>query len=1306
MGDDKEKQAPKKIDLTSADAEKNLGANDPAAKASPEAKAEVVDQREKAVAGARDRALQTIKASATDLTSIKAMVDTATNMSHLQTYFDGQISRFDHDKDGKISEAEAKEYQDKMVEKTQKMIFEFKEADKKKQEVTEAASNVEKMDAEKVKSELGEIKEISDKSFESSMKEFEKMQNQNTAFQQQVSTKIDEIAAFGKSVGEFNKKRVGFNSFVHAAKEFRDLFSSGPSEDTRELNEMQAKLDGMKASANEALATLKTKKTTLENNGKIIQAAVEAERNRLIKERDDKVAEVEAAQQDQAEKLKERKEQYQKLDERKKQLEKRKGQLEEKQSVTADAQAKWEKQSQNEKLDVRKQDYTASANDALMEIQALEMMTQDPAVGPEGKAELEKAIEKVKERYRRTQAGIEMIDQRGEKEKKVKEEFKDQKESALKEINSTSAVLNGQLSPAIESLDKTISNMEILQLQYATSAVEVKDFYNKEVEKKDKLTDAVTDYLLTSSISRNKSIDSLSSAVKTLDTITLESSGFLGSLLKLPQGLLEGIGGALHDLAKWIDNNTTSALRDARDQNNGFLEFFVEGLSFFSGFLSGGLECIGGVFNLAAHPIEGLKGLSALIGFDAKNGRFSGDTFVDAWKNMCKAIIGYEDWEKGNHGQALGKLTFNVLSMFVGAGEAGAVGKAATAAKVAKIAAIDAAKLAGKEIGIMTGRGAALMAFAKSMGSSAVTAIKPKFGGNAQAAAAGASGFLGKTGAVVKSIAGSAYEGVKAGINYFRKQPMEFTKDVGGKIITETKDARPFLVDMANGAKTVGKIYGTLMLSPWLVLKGFGNGLKGLVKLGKGTSEAGLLTHFKSGKAMEAARIIETEGANFSKAQTKIAELIEHDPELAELAKTGPEGRAMAEGKAAIQLLDTQPELATSYAKVREATETLDSFNQYMAKEASKSVTKTLKDPDLKYTHDEFNRLETNRDLALADQKTTASKLGPETASFYDSPPAKILDTDKASRIKNHVESTGGHNGWSTGQKAFMEDYMLRSPELNSAPLGTKSAGNKFTKEMQVITDEFGAGKRAVPEMSEVEAFRGAKNDVKAANAELNRFTSRPSNMDKVQKYTEAKTKTAHLDDLIDQQKKLYESHAQPGPELVAMEAEVGEARAMAGELGPNGEYPRPSIKDDPVFMEGAHDRFVDAVKSGDAKAIESAKGDFGIYSKKTGMGKSLDAIERATLESPVAKADRLQAINDFEVACSANPDVAAVRDRFTAALRDGNLTELDKIRKEVQASPGGYRSAAVPGPDIIKGLDALEMEYRANPANLIETYR
>lgn len=1272
----------KKIDIVSDTAQQNADKQAGADKAK-----EAPDTRVETLTAIQTEAKNEISRSNIAIVASDQKVDDATQ-KYLNEYFQGSIDRFDKDKDGKISADEAKDFKAKMMEKTKSVIGEIKDAGKKVEKAEKSAAAVEKMKPEDISKTIEGISDLTTGALDlqKGIEEFEKMQKQNTAFQQSVQNQIASINAFGKSFQTFKEDQSGFSFFSYAAKKiFTDKIEQQQAALTQQL-------ESTKAEANKVLADLTAKKAVLDKNGEAIKAAIAAERARIIKERDEKLKEIASAQAEQKEALDEKKKKYKEIEDQQKKLEERKKGVEAKQANVAGIQKTWAETKAAEQWDNKKKDLESSTKDAQAELEAMDILLNEPTLTPEAKEKVKAERAKIAERLKRGELGVKLATERIETGKKIERKLSDEEQSAAQELNSVKGYLDGQLLPAKDSLQKNIANMEELKMQYATEAGQVTEHYNKRVTEVDKISEGVNDYVFTSATSRNKALDALKKSTESLSKITIDSKS-LWNPLNWGGALLEGIGGGFMSIAKWIDGNTNSVLKDLGERFKESTSIWGKigyGLAYgltqiggaFAGFVSGGCELIGGVFNMAAHPLESLNGLGTLLGMNVKEGKFfDADTFKAAWSGLGKAVIGYDQFEgeKQNYGGAVGKFAFNVMSLFVGAGEVGAIGKAGEAANLARVAEIDAALAkAGATVGKFEGaaaklaalekvdaalakttQSAARSAYVKTFAKTVVYESLPQFTKDAAKAGREAIGVGGKTWAVTKSLAGSAVEGVKA---------------VGRGI-----KAAP---------RAVASIYGTLLYSPIAVTKGVARMAMNIPKGWKAFRGEGLVNAYRASKMAEAGRTITVESGQYAKARAKIAEIIERDPELYQLSKEGEFGLAAAEGKARIKLMREDPALAASYSKVEEASKALTEHSKKMAESSLESLEKVKNNPELKYEVGEYERLKAQ----AAEAKATYEQVqGTSPANAPKAKPQVVTEPLAIEKVDAYVERTAKQYGWNAEQKAHMREQMLGSAELKNTP-----AGNPFARKLQDIAEPYISGaekfptKPATPKISEAEA----KAQLDSANKALKTFEENPDRMKYVKQNEEAIAAEKNLKATLEEQQKLFQEYTGArNPELAALESEIGEAAARRGET-PG----RPAIKDTPEVIKANYDNFVDAVKSGDTQRIERARAEFGPRESNTPLGKKLDAVEQIAKETPTDKQARADAIKKYADACKDKAniysgDLAEMRKQYMDALKKGDTEIIERIKAQKINEP--YREA----------LKGIELEFNANPNNLYETY-
>lgn len=115
------------------------------------------------------------------------------------------------------------------------------------------------------------------------------------------------------------------------------------------------------------------------------------------------------------------------------------------------------------------------------------------------------------------------------------------------------------------------------------------------------------------------------------------------------------------------------------------------------GSLKGAAGLLGGAANMAVHPIDTAKGLAAMVEHVPIRGK---EDDLQYWKGVGKAISApyAQSINEGKPLEAVGRGIFDIGSLFIGAGEAGAAAKGGEAAGIAgKVSRVEeAAHIAGK----------------------------------------------------------------------------------------------------------------------------------------------------------------------------------------------------------------------------------------------------------------------------------------------------------------------------------------------------------------------------------------------------------------------------------------------------------------------------------------------------------------------------------------------------------------------------------------------------------------------------------
>ncbi|MCC7432279.1 hypothetical protein IT412_02015 [Candidatus Peregrinibacteria bacterium] len=999
------KQQPE-LDITSAKAQAELAKDAP-----KPAKPEVEDLREKVLNEQKNLAKLSINTANTALKIMHAEFSPEMQ-TYLEQYFQGAINTYDKDRDGKIDKDEAKKFSEDMVIKIGKIIKENtpdSATKNAKEKAEQAGAAVEK--PEVTAKNVADIKEIGQGlTFATSIDEFQSIQTQNNSFQASINSEMKSIETFYGSLKTFTDSQQGFNALKRA---WTKVTFNGDKLEAAEAD-IKSKLAAAKASAEAKLADLQGKKTILDANAEKIKTAIAAERQRLITERDQKVKEMKDNEQKQDEALTAKKQKYKELSETQQKLQKQKTELEKKNINNQEFRKKWEAEKQEERLDARKKATEDSKKDAETELEALKLIAADPALPPEAKQKVEAEIADAEKRLSNSTINISRIDAKQKKSVEVEKTLTDDQKKAGQEVNSLDAYLKGQVDPALKANEVNINRLEELKFQYATKAVEVEDYYNKKVDSVTKFSESVNEYALSTAIGRNKSIESLKSSVDTLKKIEIKSGHPLNPL-NVVQGVLHGVGSSLHDLSKFMDKNAGEAM----DGTDGGWHFLVQFAAGFSGFVSGGVELVGGIYTMAAHPLDTAKNMGSLIGRDPRTGEWDPAYAGQAWKGLGNALVSGDEWSKGHYGTSVGKAIFNVASMFVGAGEAGAVAKAGAssakaAAGAARLAQIEAVLAKGGSVSFMTGRGAQIAEFARA------AVIRPavkSFEKAGEAASVEISKF-GKASAYTKTL---AYEAAPKFIQSATDKAALAPSRLG-KVATFGWEAGKSVVKGVGG--TALELYKELLIAPYTVLKGTGKILRG----------EGIAFATRASKAEAAAKTISAEGAQYSKAKVRLSEIIEQDaalstkakggtisadeissyiktnPELSELHGKGGQFAAEAEAKAVESIKAHQyknaeaealrrlaiedPALADSFLRVNEATQNLQQFAREAAEESLASAKKVSKDKEYIEAADQYNLLKSSREKAA--QELEKAKLNNASKADITASSVKLEEAEKA----------------------------------------------------------------------------------------------------------------------------------------------------------------------------------------------------------------------------------------------------------------------------------------------------------------------
>lgn len=1165
--------------------------------------------------------------------------DSAQN--ELNTYFRNSIDRFDKDKDGKVDAGEAAEYKKQMAAKVEELIQETKpdsDLNKKREAAAKAAEAAGK--APEAAKPLGEVKEIADNlDLQGTLKEFEGMQEQNSSFQASVADQMKGVQTFQTNFSTYEATKQGFVNAVGRLGNRLNPFSENADE--VEANKLRSALESLKTQVSGKLTELKSKKTTLEGNATKINASLSRERTRIMKERDDKVKELEEKKTKQGETIKERQEKKKQVEEQIKKTEGRRSELQKKLANQSQFKQRWEEDNKANRYEDRRKGFESSVEDNKQIVEGIQMTLQNPNLTPEAKTFLEAQLTAATDRQKTNSTNAEMLDKRVVANGVIEGQLTEDEKVASEQVSSADAHLTKTLNPTLSALDTNIVELEKLKVQYATEAVDVTSFYNKRVDEVNKISEQVSDSTLKSAIARNKGIDSMQTTLDSLNKVNVEVPGFLKSVVLGPiQGVFHDIGRGLAATAKWIDSNTRTAI-NLTDSTFGKVALNVGG--FFTGFLSGGLELIGGVSTMIAHPVDTVKGMGALIGRDPTTAEWSWEMLGNSWKHLGSALVGGEEIEHGSYGAAAGKLVFNVLSMFVGAGEAGAGAKAAAASTLARDAAIASAKLAGKEVGMFTGRLAEFGAFSKTL---AVQGAKGVGKGIVELPGNIAKGAKNLGSGLADAVKGTSTVTVDAAKLAGKEMPLTY------KIGAGAVDAIKYTVQ--HPIKAVGKViaapfkvaFGAGELLIVRPIKAIARGVEEIPKLFNRIKGEGLTNVWRARKVAGAAEVVSKEGAIFNTVRSEAAEIVAKDPELAKLAAQGSEGAKLAEIKAIQRISETKPGDVAAYLRVEEAANTVQEGVRAVAEDSLAGAKKMKAEPGVAEAGKTHEALKAKIEgpantpgerAAQAKAKTEFTAMEADTSQMD-----KVKKYQTANQVEQEVgkllgeqdtlfkEYAGGRN--ESLVKLDAEVAEARNPTVTKDPSYINDALKKY--EQAVLSGE----EKAIQEAQK--AFGKVKKD---------------SELSKHLKLIEDKAKEGKLiEDFQSSQK-----------------GQKPNLHTEATDVIQKGEYQIPGGKK--VFGEDAVIEFKKAHPETEAQVNS-------MYQK----------FRRENLNA------------DFRTLAKADPEVAAFRKEFEEALKNGDQTKVldlkssamgEKYLSALDAMEYGYRTSP----------NSLRLAFRRNQQGLVK---
>jgi hypothetical protein len=931
----------------------------------------------------------------------------------LHAYFDSSLERADIDNDKRISSAEVSQFTKSMLDQVDKVIEEYaptKEQSEAKQKEGEEALKAEgkaadaaKKGAEKnagaVENDTGSpanLDEIPKGALSISIDqlpgEMEKYGNFNESFQRQIQASVKRLENVNTVVAKYHEDRKGILDAVSYT--YNQIFNS-KKEDT-EIARINKRIEELKISLLEEKAKLDLKKKQLEEYGKHLGDVAGKEKTRLMAERDAKIKEMKNKGGTMDKDMDAKKNRYRELDEQQKKLE------EAQKNLSKEAEAVRDKKTETEdKMKAagsRKKTAESAAKSAGYEVEALQMVLKEPGLSAEGrKAVQEKLAEARKRQETATNTG-KLLTEGMANGMKIQRTLTEAEIRVRDSAEKNDSMLKDQVAPALGSLGQTITYLSGIKEKYITSEPEVKEAYDRKISAVQKMDEQVDDFVLKSTLSNSRAMNVMSDAIKQLDKMKIAKPGVWDMIVHVGENVWGGIFGGIGEGFGWAGKEISrwgNWLCDKTQESNNWFVKYVAGTgaqvaSFFTGAAGGAAELVGGIWQVIGHPWETVKGMGALIGRNPVTGEWSWGQSGEAWWGLVKAILSFEDWEKGHYGTAVGKIGVTVASFFIGAGEVSAAGKGASiggklaqaasrAGVAARLAEAEAIAMKGAEAGLMTGKAAATAAFIRAL---AVDVARgawalPK---NAwRAAAETATGAVEGSGAALKSAGAAVAEA-----------PLTTVAKATGTVI-----AAPF--------KVTGRLlYGTARVSKDILLIPFqapGRIMKTVSRVGKGEAAVA-----EAARASSAARTISENGAKYAEAEQAIQKITAGNEELAKMAQSGaPQQVEIARAKALRILNDSHPDLARAVLETQDAVKELQSVGKQFAEEAlrinKKLMTNELPATELadvnpkvadllkeqKSLMEQYTRMNTNQNLI-------------DLERFYEGAKARLAEANMSSK--------------------------------------------------------------------------------------------------------------------------------------------------------------------------------------------------------------------------------------------------------------------------------------------------------------------
>lgn len=632
-------------------------------------------------------------------------------------YFLVSPERFAGDKEKGLSEQEFAAYRAAMIGKVESLMKEYApseedvmkmhEARAKAGETMRAAEKLQPIDVKDVAESPGNIESLTQ--LDSAFKNYE---NWNESLQQEAINSLNLGEEVQKSYAGFKKERDG----ILAYKKFSSYWLGA---EDKEKIALKRAVDSAKQRLGETVKKYESAKIKLVKYGDQLRQVSNYLKEKQLAERDSKIAEIDAKSDEATEEKIKKDQQFDALEKRQMDLQKEKEGLV--LYAKQAAQGKDFAENQKKTAEMKRGELGKCQSGMRSAANQIDNALKNNSLSDEEREQLEATKKQILEKLGEVSLGVKAAETIMEGQKLKTDDYTEMEKAAVRKSFKIESHLEEQVNPAIGSLDNSIAVLEGAKMKFATTKDQINDHYERVFANYNRMDDAVDGAVLKVNIANERAISALVEKRNALGAIDLgEPKGVLGKIgafiESTPIGFIpSSIGGGISfmgekimDQSKWLYDTLDKNKDNMGAVGYDFAWLGVQIVGFPVGVAGGLIEMAGGVVSMVGSPIETVKGLSSLIGRDAVTGKWSPSAAGEAWKNMGKAIIAFEDFEKGRLGIGAGKFFVNFATTFTGAGAVSSGGKAAGVAYTAARAAEQGVVVAIGKAGIAGGKAAAV----------------------------------------------------------------------------------------------------------------------------------------------------------------------------------------------------------------------------------------------------------------------------------------------------------------------------------------------------------------------------------------------------------------------------------------------------------------------------------------------------------------------------------------------------------------------------------------------------------------------